>query len=70
MVAAAAGTRRMVGECESVGELLEVATQRLGPAFEALLPTCCVWVNGDEVNFDRPLADDDEVALLPPFSGG
>ena len=29
-----------------------------------------VWVNGDEAAPDTPVGDDDEVAVIPPVSGG
>jgi molybdopterin converting factor small subunit len=29
-----------------------------------------VWVNGDEAEPDTPVGDDDEVAVIPPVSGG
>lgn len=56
----------------TVGELLERAVERYGEPFAAVLPRCRVWVNGDEPA-DGPataLADGDEVAVLPPVSGG
>jgi len=29
-----------------------------------------VWVNGEEVPLSHPVGDNDEVAVLPPVSGG
>jgi molybdopterin converting factor small subunit len=48
------------------------AVARYGPGFEALLATARVWVNGDEpVAGDATVLDaGDEVAVLPPVSGG
>jgi len=45
---------------------------RYGPAFGAVLETARVWVNGDEPSdgHGTPLHDGDEVAVLPPVSGG
>ena len=40
------------------------------PAFAALLPTCGVWVNGDFADRADRVHDTDEVAVLPPVSGG
>ena len=56
----------------SVGALLAAAGSAYGPAFEAVLGTARVWVNGDEPAEGRAtrLADGDEVAVLPPVSGG
>jgi len=56
----------------SVGALLDAAGSAYGPTFAAVLETSRVWVNGDEPADGRAtrLADGDEVAVLPPVSGG
>jgi molybdopterin synthase sulfur carrier subunit len=54
----------------TVGAVLAAATARYGSEFAAVLEVCRVWVNGDEADDDTPVADDDEVAVLPPVSGG
>ena len=33
-------------------------------------PASTVWLNGHAVEPDTTVADDDEVAILPPVSGG
>ena len=38
--------------------------------FAAVLATCRVWVNGEEVDPATVLSERDEVAVLPPVSGG
>ena len=41
------------------------------PQLERLLPRCALAVNGEYVEVeDAQVADGDEVALLPPMSGG
>jgi sulfur-carrier protein len=40
------------------------------PAARAALATCMIAVNRDFASDDRMLADGDEVAFLPPVSGG
>jgi len=56
--------------------LLAEAVARYGATFENVLNTARVWVNGDEPAADAATArlttlhDDDEVAVLPPVSGG
>jgi len=53
-----------------VAEVLRAASDRYGSGFAALLDTCKVWVNGDEATPDQMVTDRDEVAILPPVSGG
>lgn len=66
----AAGTSQETLPGATVGELLEVAKHRFGANFEAVLPSCKVWVNGEAAEMSVRIGDDDEVAVLPPVSGG
>ena len=51
-------------------EVLDSAVARYGSAFADVLATCRVWVNGDAADLDDSVAPTDEVAVLPPVSGG
>ena len=66
----AAGTNRDEVPGATVAEVLDAARARYGAGFVALLPTCRVWVNGEQAELDTVVADGDEVAVLPPVSGG
>jgi molybdopterin converting factor small subunit len=66
----AAGTGRDSIDGTTVAEVLDGAVARYGPGFAALLPTCQVWRNGDVAAPTDPVTDADEVAVLPPVSGG
>jgi len=66
----AAGTGRDDLPGQTVGELLATATDRYGPAFVQVLATCRVWVNGESATSDTVISANDEVAVLPPVSGG
>lgn len=66
----AAGTGRDVVVGRTVDEVLAQASARYAPAFAALLPNCRVWVNGEPAEGGDSVGDDDEVAVLPPVSGG
>ena len=59
-------------EAETLGELLDRASAEYGPDFAAVLAGSRVWVNGDEPTGgrDTPVGPSDEVAVLPPVSGG
>jgi molybdopterin synthase catalytic subunit len=54
----------------TVRDVLAAATEKYGAEFASLLPSCRVWVNGESADFDQTVDDDDEVAILPPVSGG
>jgi molybdopterin converting factor small subunit len=66
----AAGTGRDVIAGATVGEVLRAAVDRYGADFEAVLGTSQVWRNGDPAGEDEPVDDADEVAVIPPVSGG
>ncbi len=54
----------------TVGEIVDGAVRRYGEAFGAVVATARVWVNGEPASADAPVAEGDEVAVLPPVSGG
>jgi MoaD family protein len=66
----AAGTGRVDLPGATVGDVLDAAVARYGEPFAAVLATCRVWRNGDTAERDDPVSDADEVAVLPPVSGG
>jgi molybdopterin converting factor subunit 1 len=66
----AAGTGREEVPGTTVEQLLANAVERHGDHFAAVLATCRVWVNGEEVDPAAVLSERDEVAVLPPVSGG
>ncbi len=66
----AAGRGHDVVDGATVHEVLEAACQRYGHDFAGLLETCQIWRNGEPVAPDEPACDEDEIAVLPPVSGG
>lgn len=71
----AAGTGRdqfAVDPGTSLGALTAAAVDRYGDGFARVLATARVWVNGDEPTdgASTELRPDDEIAVLPPVSGG
>ena len=54
----------------TVAEVLATAERRYGSGFSRVLPTCKVWVNGNDAGPDTAVGPYDEVAVLPPVSGG
>ncbi len=66
----AAGTGTDVIDGATVAEILRSAESRYGDRFRDVLATCRIWVNGDDVPLDTAVGPNDELAVLPPVSGG
>ncbi len=54
----------------TVAEVIEEASRRFGVPFVAVLERSKVWLNGEPTDLDVQVGDDDEIAVLPPVSGG
>lgn len=68
--AEAAGRRRDDLPGGSVQEVLAEAVSRYGETFEAVLATSALWLNGEAAQPSTAVTETDEVAVLPPVSGG
>ena len=68
----AAGRKSDDIDAATLGELLDRAVAAYGAEFGAVLEISRVWVNGDEPTdgLNTPVGPNDEVAVLPPVSGG
>ena len=66
----AAGTDRVTIAGDTVGAVLDAARARFGETFAAVLANSRVWRNGDPASDGDPVGASDEVAVLPPVSGG
>lgn len=66
----AAGTRVDIVDGDSLGAVLDEAVRRYGPEFRAVLEVSRVWVNGELADAGALVRHDDEIAVLPPVSGG
>ena len=70
----AAGARSTTVEASTVGEALKIASERYGDRFAKVLEICTIVHGNETVPRDQawslPLAENDEIALLPPVSGG
>lgn len=66
----AAGTGRDVLPGDTVGAVLDAARERYGARFDAVLGTCKIWVNGEPADASDAIGTSDELAVLPPVSGG
>lgn len=66
----AAGTGHDRVDGATVADVLRAAEQRYGAAFSAVLARSQVWRNGEPCEPGTAVTDTDEVAVLPPVSGG
>jgi molybdopterin synthase sulfur carrier subunit len=66
----AAGTGRATVEARTVGAVLQEATARYGEEFSAVCAQSRIWLNGEPADSETAVGESDEVAVLPPVSGG
>ncbi len=66
----AAGVVEDLIDGDTVEEVLRVAVLRYGSAFAQVLAVSRVWVNAEAASRDQRVGPHDEVAVLPPVSGG
>jgi len=66
----AAGVKSLTVEASTVAEVLAAASQQFGSDFTEQVQTCRIWLNGEPAQLSAQVTDSDEVALLPPVSGG
>jgi len=66
----AAGTRREAIDAGTVGELVAAACGRFGPEFAGVVEASALWVNGEPADGSTVVGPGDEVAVVPPVSGG
>lgn len=66
----AAGIRHDEIEGETVAAVLERAVTRYGSQFEAVLAVSKIWLNGDDADPSDVVGPYDEIAVVPPVSGG
>jgi len=65
-----AGSSELDADAPDVGTLLADLSERFGPRFDRIMEVGTVIVDGEPAGRERTLGPDDEVALLPPVSGG
>ena len=66
----AAGVSSDRFDASSVAEVLDQAVERYGADFAAVLAGSRIWLNGDPSTPNQVVTERDEVAVLPPVSGG
>ncbi len=65
-----AGTGRLEIDAATVADALAELERRFGTEFAAGVAHSRIWVNGDEADPATPLHEADELAVIPPVSGG
>ncbi|HEV3266643.1 MAG TPA: MoaD/ThiS family protein [Acidimicrobiales bacterium] len=54
----------------SVSAVMAAAEEKFGEEFSRVVAVSSIWLNGDAAGPAAPVNDDDEVAVIPPVSGG
>jgi sulfur-carrier protein len=65
-----AGSGEVSAEGRSVGEIADELAARFGERFSSIAGVSSFVVNGERASRATPVAEGDELAILPPVSGG
>jgi len=65
-----AGASEVEAEADTVAEVIEVLSARYGERFSRIVDVGSAVVDGERVDRETVMTDGEEVALLPPVSGG
>jgi MoaD family protein len=65
-----AGAGEVTAEGRTVGEVADAVTSAQGERFAAIAAVSSFGVNGERADRSTAIAEGDEVAILPPVSGG
>ncbi|MGZ4133167.1 MAG: MoaD/ThiS family protein [Actinomycetota bacterium] len=65
-----AGASRTEAEGHTVGEVVDAVCDAHSERFTKIAAVSSFVVNGERAARETPVADGDEVAILPPVSGG
>lgn len=65
-----AGTGKLELDVATVGEALDLLSAQYGERFDRGLARARVWKNGDPAEPEMAVDDSDEIAIIPPVSGG
>ena len=65
-----AGASRVDADGATVGEIVDVLSARYGPMFAQVAAVGSYVLNGERADRDAVVSPGDEVAVLPPVSGG
>jgi molybdopterin converting factor small subunit len=66
----AAGASNVELSGQSVSEVIAAAQEKFGDTFSQVVGISNIWLNGENVETDAPVTDEDEIAVIPPVSGG
>jgi molybdopterin synthase sulfur carrier subunit len=66
----AAGCRTATFDGETVADVLRAASERFGSRLAQVIEISAIWCNGEFAEPGQRVGDADEVAVLPPVSGG
>lgn len=66
----AAGASETEARGKTVGDIVDALSDRFGDRFAAVAAVSSFVVNGERATRATSIAEGDEVALLPPVSGG